>query len=298
MFLLESRSITRTGDSFGLSQPAASRIVARLRDVIADPLLVRTSRGYVCTPRAEQLKDQLAAALRGLEEALRPDVFEPASTRRVFRIATTDYGAMSVLTPMMPNLIQQSPLSRVDVVPWSATTLEQLAKGGVDIALYADADLPPDFHFKELFTETYAFLMRQGHEAAADLPEKAGISELSSLSKYSQLFVMYPDDQQTYADDPFEWHGLQAKHVALQTPYFMAAPWILAETDLLMMVPLRAARRMAKSADLKLVALDAAIGGFSYRLVWHERVEKDAGIFWLRQIIERSVQTQPNRFSM
>ncbi len=288
-YLLESCSITRTGETFGLSQPAASRIVARLRDVIADPLLVRTRRGYVCTPRAVQLKDQLAIALRDLEQALKPDVFEPASTRRVFRIATTDYGAMSVLTPMMPKLVQQSPLARVDVVPWSANTLEQLAKGGLDVALYADADLPPDFHHKELFTETYAFLMRNGHEAAEHLPEKVGIADLQALSKNSQVFIMYPMDQQTYADDPFEWHGLTPKHVSMRTPYFMSTPWIVAETDLLMMVPLRAARRMANLAGLSLFELDDTVGSFSYRLIWHERVEKDAGILWLRDLIDSSV---------
>lgn len=290
--LLETGSITQAGEAFGLSQPAASRIVARLRDVIGDPLIIRSQGRVAFTPRAESLRTQLATALRSIEDALKPDLFDPFASNRKFKIATTDYGAMSVLTPGFASLHRMAPNIQVEAVTWAAGTLENLARGGLDLALYADSDLPPDYRFSDLFTETYAFLMCKNHILQKrSFPVPLRIAQLADFAKFPQLSILYPDDRQLLAENPFAVHKIHARQPVFQTPYFMSAPWILSESDMIMMVPLRVAERMAAAADLAYIEMDAEVGSFRYRMVWHERVHLDAGVRWLRDELGRTLSS-------
>ena len=90
--LLDTRSVTQTGERLGMSQPAASRVVARLRAELHDPLLVRTAKGYVLTPRAESLLRATQDALTLIQRVFEPVNFDPTASDRSFRLATTDYG--------------------------------------------------------------------------------------------------------------------------------------------------------------------------------------------------------------
>ena len=96
--LLETASVTRTAETIGMSQPAASRAVARLRKAVGDPLLVRTRKGYVLTVRAEALRPVVDAALTGIARVFKGEAFEPTTTHQKFRLATTDYGAVAVVS--------------------------------------------------------------------------------------------------------------------------------------------------------------------------------------------------------
>lgn len=280
--LLDTGSITRSGEMLGLSQPAASRAVERLRRALGDPLLVRTSKGYVLTARAEALKPLLADTLASLARMFTGDGFDPATARRTFRIAATDYGSVTVLGPLAAQVAREAPGVCLDVVPFGPHTLSDIENGILDCALDADVhDLPPDFHYRELFRDDYACLVRRGH------PCLSGTGDiLQRIAASPQAVMMYPEGNRLLPDEVLRELGLVPAVANLRTPYFMSTPWIVAETDLVICIPRRAAEKLAGMAALEVLPLPES-PSFSFRLTWHERTHRDPGMRWMRDIIRR-----------
>jgi DNA-binding transcriptional LysR family regulator len=276
--LLETASVTGSGEVLGLSQPAASRAVDRLRRALGDPLLVRTSKGYALTARAAALKPLVADALAALVRVFDGEEFTPATARRTFRIASTDYGAVTVLGQLAASVAREAPGVCLDVVPWGATTFADLESGALDCALDADADLPPDFHCRALFRDDYACLVRRGHPCLS----KNG-SVLDRVAASPQAIVMYPKGGRLLPDEVLGELGVVPAMTALRTPYFMSTPWMIAESDLVMCVPRRVAERLAGVAGLEVVRLPRS-PSFSYYVIWHERVHRDLGVRWLTKL--------------
>jgi len=279
--LLDTASVTQSGEVVGLSQPAASRAVARLRRALGDPLLVRTSKGYALTVRAEALKPRVADALAALGRMFEGDDFHPGTARRTFRIAATDYGSVTVLSRLAAQIAREAPGVCLDVVPFGPNTFSDLESGALDCALDADADLPPDFHYRELFRDDYACLVRRGHPC---LSRKGDIVERIAASP--QAVMMYPEGGRMLPDEVLRELGVVPTATTLRTPYFMSTPWIIAETDLVMCVPRRVAERLASVAGLQVLPLPNS-PSFSYRMIWHERVHRDLGLRWIRNLVRR-----------
>lgn len=280
--LLDTRSVTQTGERLGLSQPAASRIVARLRAELHDPLLVRTAKGYVLTPRAESLAVPVTEALVAAKRVFEPLRFDPAASDRRFRIATTDYGMLAGVNPLIRRLSESAPGLRLTLQPWNDHTLESLEQGRLDLALYADDPLPPDFHYRDLFRESYAALVRNGHP----LIKTAGLKKknwLDAVASYPQVVASYPSGRLYLADDVLARLKGPPHQVEIETPYFVTAPWLLKDSDRVMLLPTIAAQALADSGGLDWLPLPPNQLGFSYRMIWHERAHRDPGLNWLRQ---------------
>lgn len=155
--VLETRSVTRAGEVLGLSQPAASRLLSQLRRALGDdPLIVRASRGHVLTERAAAvflvLRDLLSTAQRLFSAA----GFDPSSSRKTFRVATTDYGAAVVLAPLASEIAKRAPGVSLDVQHFSGATFADLEEGRLDFALYTDAPLAAGFQHQLLFEASFA----------------------------------------------------------------------------------------------------------------------------------------------
>lgn len=136
---LETLSVTRTAEMFELSQPATSRIIAKLRRVLADPLVVRTPLGAAATPRALLLIPEIDATLRAVERTFAPLVFDPLDATSRIKIAATDYGATFAVAPFAAHLSTTAPRIRLETSGFTSDTFSALASGSVDMALYADA---------------------------------------------------------------------------------------------------------------------------------------------------------------
>jgi len=283
--LLDTRSVTQTGERLGLSQPAASRVVARLRAELHDPLLVRTAKGYVLTPRAESLLGATRDALTLVQRLFEPVDFDPAASGRSFRLATTDYGVLAAVAPLSKVLAVKAPRLSLGVQPWNDDTLNALEQGRVDLALYADDPLPPDFHYRDLYRETYAVLMRRGHPLQGAASSGRRKSLLDRLEDYPHVVASYPSGRRYLADDVLARLKGPAHHIAIEMPYFIAAPWLLQGSDRVMLLPVIAAKALAQSGELAWMPLPANSLSFSYRLIWHERAHRDPGLVWLRQEI-------------
>ena len=284
--ILETRSVTRTAEAFGLSQPAASRALEQLRRALGDRLVVRVSTGGALTPRAQALMPLVQDAIEAVGRVFAAQTFDPATAEAVVRFATTDYGAAVVLAPLAGHLARAAPGVAIDVVPWSADTLAGLEQGRLSFALYADSDLPNDFHTRDLFEEGYSCLLRSGHPALARLAEGESTAA-EVLGDYARAVMMFPDGRRTLVDDVMSrLTGTPDGRATLRTPYFLSGPLALQHSDLVMCVPSRAAGLLARMGGLACIALPEA-AGFTYRLVWHERSHTDSLHVWMRKVVSR-----------
>ena len=276
--LLETVSITRAGEAFGLSQPASSRATERLRRALGDPLIVRGSGGYVLTQRAEALKPLVTIAQNGVDAVFAPDQFEPSTSTRLFRIATTDYGALTVLADAARRISQAAPGAGIEIASWSEATLERLENGALDAALYPEADLPQDFHFKSLFRDDYVLVADEAH-----LPE--GRLSFEKFLNRRRIVMLYPDGRRTLSDDVLGEFGAASSLIVLKTPYFTSAMWALPGSDLVAVLPRRVANRLASVTSLRLMPMPDTVCAFNYRLIWHTRAHRDPGHRWLRDMM-------------
>lgn len=288
--LLETGSVTLAAERLDIGQPAASRALARLRVALGDPLLVRAQGGYRLTPRAERLRPDVVTALRSLDHVFAPAHFDPSSATRRFRIATTDYGALAVLNRAVPALLCSAPGVRLDVQPWNNSTLDAMAEAEIDLAFYADDPLPPAYAYRRLFAETYTCLYRRSHPIGRRACTGSAAARLRALGDFPRGVIAYPAGHVTQYDDLFAQLGLPDERVVLSLPYFLAAPWIVANTDLILVVPTRVASCMVSLAALESAPFAVRSAGFEYRMLWHERMQHDLAHQWLRKTILKSIQ--------
>lgn len=282
--LIATESITRMGEHLGITQPAASRVMTRLRLAFGDPLLVRTSKGYVLTPRAMALKQTTSDALANANQVFFANNFAPQTSSRRFRVASTDYGSVVILNALLRSLGMQGKKLAIHIEPWKEQTLQDLESGELDLALYADDPVPGDFHTRDLFRETYGVLLSKNHPLAKKTHASTQL-RASELTEFPQVVATYPSGRITEVDDVLAKLGHKSGSVQMAVPYFLAAPWLLKDTNFIMLCPKRAAVVLAEHPAMTWRELDGKACDFTYRMVWHERANKDTGLTWLRELI-------------
>lgn len=286
--LCDSASITRAGEAVGASQPAASRAMARLRAQLADPLLVRTARGYALTPLGLRLAPVVRRALSAVDAVFEGVAFEPGHSTRRFAIATTDYGMSTVLMGAMPAIRTAAPRVGLQVDPWSDQTIAGLERGALDCALYADEVIPQDFHYRTLFRDGYALVCRAGH-ALARQQSLSALKLLKAAAAFPQFAPRYAFGRGHVTDDVYRRLGLDSPQMCLEAPYFYAGAQAVIHGDLVAVLPARAAGIWAQFRDFSILPLREPRLTFEYRVIWHERVHRDAGVTWFRDLIAGSV---------
>lgn len=272
--LLDTGSVTRAADRLGLTQPAVSGMLNRLRETFQDPLFVRTQRGILPTPRARSLAQPLRAALREIEGLLRPGEFDAASAEITVSIAATDYAQRVVLLPLLQALRAEAPGIRLSVRPVDAGALaQQLESGSLDLALVTPEMAPESLRARRLFEEDYVCVLRQDHPAARRPLDIDGFCRLDHA-------IMSHDGTRFRGVTDAELDKLgRSRRVAASVPSFLFLIEMLRNTDLCALLP----RRLVAGVE-GLVASEPplAVPGFTKILVWHERTQHDAALGWLR----------------
>jgi DNA-binding transcriptional LysR family regulator len=280
--LLAERHVTRAAARLGITQSAASHALARLRDLLDDPLLVRGPRGtMLATPRAVALAPAVHRILIDLSAVLRGDAaFDPATARRTFRIGTTDY----VELVLMPKLVERVNRIAPNVDLWFHTLTDHgddaLAAGTIDAVIGPpqSAARPAGSYEKVLFTESFTCILRKGHPLAA---------RKLTLARYcaaSHLLVAPRSTPGGFVDDALAAVG-RARRVALAVPHFLVVPYLIAGTDLIATLAIRVAETFADTLGLVIVPPPIALPRFQMALAWHERNHDDPPHRWLRDQI-------------
>ncbi len=276
--LFRQGSVTRAAAQVGLSQSAMSSALGRLRTQFGDPLFVKTRSGMLPTPRALELAPALTEALAMVRGAMdRRETFDPATSTRSLRVYMTDVGETVLLPTLMPYLQERSPAMRLETAQLPAAELPlRMESGEVDLAVGYLPQLPEKIRRTRLFEEHYVCMTRPDHplgrKGPLTLKEFLGARHVLIASMGSGHQVL----ERTLAE-----RGVH-DNVALRVPHFVLVPLIIANTDLVVSVPSRVAGATARLMKSKVHPLPIPIPSFDVSVFWHERVENDGAIRWLR----------------
>jgi DNA-binding transcriptional LysR family regulator len=274
-----ARSVSRAAESLGLTQPAASHGLGRLRLLLEDALFTRTAGGVAPTPRAERLAIAVQSALGTLEEALNEsDRFEPAASRKTFRIHMSDIGEGRFLPALMARLGELAPGVRLETLPLLPTEIAPaLDSGRIDFAF---GFLPKvrDTQRVHLLKDRYIVLVRRGHPFTRG--RRSGKALLEALQKLEYVAV------RTHAETLRILQLLNLEdRVRLTTEHFMVLPAIVRATDLAVVMPRNIARGFAEEGGYAIVEPAFPLRDFTVSLHWSKRFEADPANSWLRGVM-------------
>ena len=280
--LLTEKHVTRTGVRLHLSQPAISHSLSKLRVLLDDPLLIRQGNDVVLSALAQNLQAPLKAILGQIEALLGQSIdFVPADSQRTFRVAMSDYGAAIVLPKLLVQLRAKAPDTSLVVVQDSRLgMLEQIEQGKIDLALGVFAGLPADVSSDVLFEETFTCLLDR-----RSLADNA-VLDLESYLARPHLLVSTDGNTQGEVDNVLRAQGLH-RRVAVNVPHWGAAPWMIADTDLILTVATRTLDNLSYGDTLIALAPPMTVAPFNYVQVWHQRFNEDPAHRWLRDLIRQ-----------
>jgi DNA-binding transcriptional LysR family regulator len=277
--LLLERSVTRAARRIGLSQPAVSNALGRLRALLDDPLLVRTAGGMEPTPRALELALPISQSLDTIRRALSASSpFEPTRSAFTFRVRSADNLELSLLPQLLERLKHSAPSVDIVVTRVADTTEEDLRTGRIDVYLGSWFNIPSGLKQHLLRHETFACIARKGH------PKIKSRLALATYFKVGHVVVEAGDRPGRVLDTVLSDEGL-GRRVVLRTPHFLVAPLVVARTDLIATLPRGVATTFARFLPLNVFAPPLDAPGFPVSMVWHPRTHQQAPHRWLRQQI-------------
>jgi DNA-binding transcriptional LysR family regulator len=276
--LLETGSVTRAGEACGLSQPTASRVLARLREALGDPLLVRGQQGHVLTSRAEALQEEVREAEAALGLVFAQGRFDPATTERVFHVAASEYTMCTGAGALLRAVLAQAPLATIHFEQIGTGTLDALEAGTIDLAFLGH--VPPEpFRSLGLGNEHLVGVVDQSHPLAREAA--AGQVTLDRFLDYPHIQFRPGSPGQGAVDLALAALGRSRRLVFTST--FLAALWALVGTDLVMSIPSQMAD-LARMQGLVPFKVPLVLPTFPYSLVWHRRSDGDPAVAWLRDV--------------
>jgi len=281
--LMHERSVSRAEEKMFITQSAMSHVLHRLRQQLDDPVLVKTSRGMQPTERALSLIEPIRKVLRDIEPLIQDQAsFHPATSLRRFVLAATDYLELLLLPPLINRLLPLAPGVDIHVQrTGSSFPVESTENNTIDMVLGFEVMLKPPAQFNrlKLFDDRMACLVRKDHPLAC-------IDELSMdlYLEANHMLISRTGSNLGVIDDWLAKRRLE-RHIGLIVPHFLSAPLIVAQTDLVLSLPLRIGQQFISIAPLKILPLPFTLPVFNLVMIWHPLREKDPGHFWLREKI-------------
>lgn len=267
-------------EQLGLSQPAVSNALARLRKVLNDELFERTARGMRPTPYAENIAESVGYALSTLQDGLNfEERFDPAKSDRTFHISMTDLGEMYLLPRLISHLAEHAPQISISTVRDTGRSLnEEMGAGAVDLAVGLLPQLDAGFYQRRLFDQDYVCLMRRDH------PLAQGELTLERFSSAQHIVIEARGTGHGRIEELLKRSGVN-RIVRLNLPNFMSAPYIVAETDLIATVTEKLALQTANKLGLVAHPHPVQLPSAQINLFWHRRFHQDTGNIWLRNLL-------------
>lgn len=268
--------MTGAARRLGLSTPATSHALARLRERFDDPLLVRAGRRMVLTPRAEvlraQVRDAVAVSARVFET---PSPFDPATEERAFTLSATDYVMVVFGEAFDRSVRERAPKLDMRFLPNSVDDAERLRSGETDLAVGIYGALPPELRTRPLVTDRFVCVVREAH------PTVRSRISLDDFVCLDHVQVAPRGQPGGYIDELLAERGL-VRRVARAVPYFQVALAMTARSDYVLTISERIAQALGPSLGLKIVPPPLPLEPFALSMVWHPRFDGDDAHRWLR----------------
>ncbi len=278
--IMRDRNVTRAGERVGLSQPATSNALARLRKLTNDELFIRMAGKLQPTPIAIELASQIQPSLQQIDRALtREFSFDPLTSDRVFTIGMSDYTAFALLPKLLAQIQASAPHIVIQIRSGERAKLMALLDNGeVDIICGVFPKNIAWYHTQLLFQERYVCVCHK---------DRFSLAESLSLETYAaanHLLVSIAEDRIGRIDRYLAKQNMQ-RQIAISLPHFLVAPFILARTDLVATLPERIARSFAPMQDLQILPVPLSIEGFSIFMHWHQSCQRHPAHTWLRSML-------------
>lgn len=282
--LLTEQHVTRAAERVGLSQPAMSNALSRLRVVFGDELLVRTASGMQPTGRALALMEPLGRLLRQTERIFESDDdFDPVSAQRTFTIRMSDILACLILPLLMVRRPERSGV-RFDIVHHPPVlTVDALERGDADLAISMGLQHPSSIQSQPLMRDRMVCLMRKLH------PEARPRLTLAAFNAQEHMRVALSPTDLRFVDDLLARRG-EPRNVVLNVPNWLLVPGVLKETDLFAVMPAHLAAALMDK-ELAMAELPFETADFHWSMYWHRRHEQNSANRWLRDQVAEVCDT-------
>jgi DNA-binding transcriptional LysR family regulator len=270
-----------------LSQPATSALLARLRALFNDPLLLRSARGMLPTPRALELLGPVKQVLDEIDAIVQPrTAFDPASAANTFTLSASDYVEYALLPTLVDFLERTAPGVRLEVVPLDLQAVaKQLESGEVDLCITGLQNAPPGMHQRPLYPERMVSVVRRDHPAVG---ARLTLDKFCSLEHI--LVSVRGSGFSARVDAALAALG-RKRRARLAVPHFLLVPEIVARSDMISALPERLARGHAKK--LRILEPPLKIEGFTVGQIWHERNQREPAQLWFRDVLLELAQKPP-----
>jgi LysR family nod box-dependent transcriptional activator len=279
--LLIERNVTRAGQRVGLSQPAMSGTLSRLRDLFKDELLVRVGRQLELTPLAQELAPQLRRQLQGVEDLLNARrSFVPATEARTFTIAASDYVVFLLLQPLVARLAEQAPNIQLRFIRLDQASTDRLAEDAIDFVIMPSY-LEPHFPSEPLFSDRWVCVVWSGNPRIGK-----SLTEAQYLALPHLAWSMPGDGTGSAADVHLSQLGVQ-RRIAAWTESFILSPFLVRGTEMATLVHARVARALEQEAQARIVNPPYDLPAIEETLFWNPRRTADPPHVWMRgQVLE------------
>ncbi len=274
------RKLSAAAARLGLSQSAASHALAKLRRRAGDPLFVRGTDGFYPTPYGERLSMAARSALDILLDGLAANApFDPASTGRRFNVYMSDVGQMVLLPKLLAFMEREAPRASLRVCPIPLDQPgAQLASGEVDLAIGFFGNLAAGFRQSMLFRERYVCVVR------ADHPNFRNGMSAEAFTKAPRALADASGMAHAVIDHQLMKHGL-TQVPRLTVPQFMVLPLVIANSNLMVIMPGRLAKAFSRLVSIKTLRPPVPLRPYDIKVYWHERFHQDPASRWFRQTL-------------
>ena len=289
--LLREQNVTRAAEELGISQPAMSNSLRRLRDLFDDPVLVRTSEGMTPTERALELKPLVRDVLAAAELAVLPKtVFDPSASERIFRIMASDYTEATLLPRLLQRLSSEAPGVRLDIMTPSDVSFHDVERGKVDLVINRFDSLPQSFHQIHLWNDSFSCVVRSDNPIIKNWNLEAYLAARHVWVSKTGMGVgvgMSSDDVQRLGWVDEALARIDAKRtIALFTRHYQAALLLAESNDLVVTIPSLAARSVEENPHITVLEPPFDIPRMRLKMVWSPLLQHDPGHRWMRQLIK------------
>jgi DNA-binding transcriptional LysR family regulator len=276
--LLREANVSRAAMRIGLSQPAASHALQRLRDLIGDPLLVRNGARMELTPRALGLRAPLAQTLDQVRSLFVPDAFDAIRSERRFRLMMPDLAVELLMPPLMAKITKAAPNIQIDVVPWRSSAIFTAEFARTIDMVISIGNAFKGFHRQLLYTDSDALAVRRGHPAGNRLKKR------DAFLAARHVAVIIRGQNEDLIDTWLRSKNIE-RRITLVVPGYIEALHVAARTDLVAFVPRRLIAALTKQLSLATITPPLDPGIDEQFMFYPTRAQMDPGSIWLRRLM-------------
>ena len=283
--LFEELHVSRAAERLSLSQSATSRILAKLRDMFDDPLLVRTSDGMMMTDRADQLKPLIKDNLDNLDKLFVGEKFDPKSTKKHFCLRATSYVAQAYLPEVIRRLSEEAPNSTISIGNLSAKSLTERNENEIDLVICGSGfSIPQNYKSRQLGTDRMMCIMSKDHPLANQA------LTLDSYAGYAHCQMSLGVGNVATSIDGYLTELQKARKIRLKLPHVMACMEMVGKSEYLHTNAANLAKKFLSTFNLTMKELPFEFPDLQYAMYWHPIHQKNPGHVWLRTLCNEEIK--------